>query len=533
MKEKVRTITKKTMAITVAVMMVVTCFAVINADYSYAAKKKKVISVTLTNVGDVYTIKKGTSMKLKYSVQATKKKYKKVKWKSSNKKVVTVTRKGKIKAKKNGTAYITVYSKTNKKKKDRVKIIVATPVSSVMIDGSWAYVKKGGTKSLSVSVKPSNASNKKLTWTSSNNAVATVSQSGVVTAKKEGTTFVKAIAKDGTGRYGWINVKVIQLHRDDAVFIAHRGYSAIAPQNTLPAFELASRYNFHGAEMDIWESYKYQKEIPNPDYVPQEDNEPEPTVESPAEDGTEPSAEDGTEQPVEEGTEPSDENEDNPPEEIPPTITVEDFDLNVMHNSTTGAMCGKNVSIKSVNDTNREQYPITKGNGVSQYSRLYIPKLDDVLRTLYETNQATGHETLPVIELKQESYSSAAIERVLDLVETYGGKATIISFNVTALSQAQAEIEKREAAGTIAAGDVQTQYLVTGNSKSYVDKCVSKHFDGISIKYTAMTTSIVNYAHSKGLIVAAWTMPSMAEAARMIDMGVDKVTSDYKLFVDN
>lgn len=522
MYKTIKRITNKSISITVAVMMAVTCFAMFYPDNTYAVTKKKVTSVTLTNVGDVYTIKKGKSKKLKYSIKASKKKYKKVKWKSSNKKVVKVTKKGKIKAKKNGVAYITVYSKTNKKIKDRVKIIVGTPVASVSINGSKVYVQKGKQHKLSVTVKPFGASNKKLTWRTSNNSIATVSQNGVITGKNEGTATINAVAKDGTGKHGWITVKVVELKRKDAVFIAHRGYSSIAPENTLPAFALASQHNFHGVEMDVWESYGYEKELPNLDYVPPED-ESEPQVE------VEPEPQDLNE---EEG---NDLNATDLLNEDSATTAIDTFDLNVLHNSTTGAMCGKSkdVDIREINDTNRNQYPIRNGNGVSNYSDLYIPTLDQALEVIYETNQKTGHQTQPVIELKQSNYSTAAIVRVLDLIEQYGGKASIISFQASALSQAQAEINKRVKAGTIAEGDVQTQYLVTSNSKSDVDKCVSNHFDGISIKYTKVTKSIVDYAHKRGLIVAAWTLPSMVEAARMIDLGVDKVTSDYKLFVDN
>ena len=504
-----RRIIEKSLAITVAVMMAVTCFAVVNTDYAYA-KKKKVISVTLTNVGSTLVMKKGTSKKLKYSIQATKKKYKKVKWKSSNKKVVTVTKKGKIKAKKNGTAYITVYSKTKKKVKDRVKVKVVTYVSSVSLGSSTIYVRKGKDKTISATVKPSSASNKKLTWASSNTNIATVSQSGKVFGKQTGIVTIQATSKDGTKKTGRVTVKVIELHRSDAVFIAHRGYSAYYPENTIPAFAAAAEANFHGAEMDVWESYTYQKEIPNPDYVSPDEQEP----------------------PDESGEDPPEENGEDPPEENPETILVDAFDLNIMHNSTTGDMCRQDVSIRSVNDLNRTEYPITKGNGIGNYSDpLYIPTLDQVLETLYETNLQTGHETLPVIELKQTSYSDAAMERILDLVGQYGGKATIISFNESALCQAKAEINAREAEGMLAEGDVQIQYLVRSNSQSNVNTCVADGFDGISIKYTEVTKSIVNYAHSKGLVVAAWTMPSMAEAARMIDLGVDRVTSDYKLFL--
>lgn len=43
-------------------------------------------------------------------------------------------------------------------------------------------------------------------------------------------------------------------------YIAHRGWSSIAPENTLPAFRLAARNSgFYGVEFDIWESTAEKK----------------------------------------------------------------------------------------------------------------------------------------------------------------------------------------------------------------------------------------------------------------------------------
>ncbi|MBE6045176.1 MAG: hypothetical protein E7221_00550 [Clostridiales bacterium] len=472
-----RSIEKRRIAILVAVIMSVSSFGVIATDYSYAAKKKKVTSVTLTNVGNAFSIKKGESKKLKYRITA-KKKYRKVKWKSSNKNIVSVNKRGIITAKKKGTAYITVYSKTKKRIKDRVKITVTVPVTSVLLGGSTIYVKQGEQKRIVSSVKPSDASNKSLGWTSSDNTIASVSSNGVVLGKQKGMVTIRATANDGSGKYGYVTVKVINLSRSDAEFIAHRGYSSNAPENTLVAFEMASRNNFHGAEMDVWESDAYLKETDDPDYM-------------------------------------------------------EDcFDLNIMHDSSTGRMCDKDVDIWAVNDLNRHDYPITKGNGIDNYSTQYIPTLEDALSILNETNIETGHETLPVIELKQDSYSNEAIVHMIDLVQDYGGSATFISFKTNPLNQIQEEIDVRVKKGILADGQIQTNYLANSIDQSVVDSCVSNGYSGISISYKAITESIISYAHSQGLIVAAWTIPSMEEAARLIDMGVDRVTSDYKIFTE-
>lgn len=49
---------------------------------------------------------------------------------------------------------------------------------------------------LIATISPSNASNKKITWISANDTIATVSN-GVVTAKKIGVTYISAISADG------------------------------------------------------------------------------------------------------------------------------------------------------------------------------------------------------------------------------------------------------------------------------------------------------------------------------------------------
>ncbi len=83
----------------------------------------------------------------------------------------------------------------------------ATPapvkVSSVTINPSTVKLtSKGQTAQLSVSVLPSNAENKSITWNSSNTNVATVSSDGFVTALANGNTTITATALDGSGKSG-------------------------------------------------------------------------------------------------------------------------------------------------------------------------------------------------------------------------------------------------------------------------------------------------------------------------------------------
>ena len=70
-------------------------------------------------------------------------------------------------------------------------------VTGVSISNSSASLTVGGTKQLSATVSPSNATNKSVTWTSSNTSVASVSSSGLVTAKAPGNATITVKTSDG------------------------------------------------------------------------------------------------------------------------------------------------------------------------------------------------------------------------------------------------------------------------------------------------------------------------------------------------
>ena len=117
-----------------------------------------------------------------------------VTWTTSDATVATVSN-GVVTAKKLGTATIT--AKAGDKTATCSITVVATEVSSITLDKSSASLKVGETVTLSATVNPSDATDKTVTWTTSDATVATVSN-GVVTAKKLGTTTITAKAGEKT-----------------------------------------------------------------------------------------------------------------------------------------------------------------------------------------------------------------------------------------------------------------------------------------------------------------------------------------------
>ena len=175
---------------------------------SYAAGGK-VTKVAVSNLpAKQLTLKKGKTFTLKPKVTVTGKISKKVTYKTSNKKVVAVNAKGKITAKKKGTAKIYVISKADKKKECTITVTVGTPVTKVKLNKTKSTMTVGKKQTLKATVTPKKASSKAVVWKSSNTKVATVTSKGVVKAKKAGTVTITATAKDGSGKKATCKVTV-------------------------------------------------------------------------------------------------------------------------------------------------------------------------------------------------------------------------------------------------------------------------------------------------------------------------------------
>lgn len=164
-------------------------------------KTKKVTKVEITKpASSTLVLKKGGTYTLKYKITPKNASNKKVKFSSSNKKVVTVSTKGKIKAVGRGTAKITVKSVSNGKKKASITVKVGTPVKKVLLSKKTVKLTEGGSTTIKATISPKSATNKKVIYRTSNKQVASVSNKGKITALKQGTAKITAEATDGSGK---------------------------------------------------------------------------------------------------------------------------------------------------------------------------------------------------------------------------------------------------------------------------------------------------------------------------------------------
>ena len=160
-------------------------------------------SLTLTAAGQTAT--------LTATVTPSNATNKDVTWSSSNAAVATVSSTGVVTAVSSGTAVITAKTAdgTNLTAECNVTVNIPVPATGISLNQtSLTLTMPGQTETLTATVTPSNATNKSVTWTSSNTEVATVSSTGVVAAVASGTAVVTATTADGTNLTAECNVTV-------------------------------------------------------------------------------------------------------------------------------------------------------------------------------------------------------------------------------------------------------------------------------------------------------------------------------------
>ena len=183
MKQMIRTFC----VLMITVLVVISCVPVADAASTVAVTSVKMGGAT-------YTMTINTSIKLTASVTPSNATNKKITWSSSNTKVAQVDQNGVVKGIKEGTA--TIYAKSNNGKQASCKVIVQSVAVSKLTFAQSSVPIVGKTQ-LNVTITPANATNRTLTWSSSNTKIVTVDNKGLVTPKDYGTATITVKSSNG------------------------------------------------------------------------------------------------------------------------------------------------------------------------------------------------------------------------------------------------------------------------------------------------------------------------------------------------
>ena len=156
----------------------------------------------------VATVNVGKTVTVKATVTPANADNKTLVWTSSNTKIATVSN-GVVKGVKAGRVIITAKTTDGSNISATCTVTVKQPVTRISLSKK-ATMYTGKKLTLKAKVNPANASNKALTWKSSNTKIAKVASNGVVTGVKAGTVKITATAKDGSRKSATCTVTVRQ-----------------------------------------------------------------------------------------------------------------------------------------------------------------------------------------------------------------------------------------------------------------------------------------------------------------------------------
>jgi uncharacterized protein YjdB len=143
------------------------------------------------------SLTKGESASLSCIINPTNASIKNITWKSSSSSVATVSSEGQVEAIADGVAVITVTAEDGGKTASCMVTVNPESVSSVSLDKESLTLKVGESSTLTATILPENAANKKVSWSSSNTSIATVDSDGIVMALGIGSASITVTTEDG------------------------------------------------------------------------------------------------------------------------------------------------------------------------------------------------------------------------------------------------------------------------------------------------------------------------------------------------
>lgn len=194
----------------------------------------------------------GQSYRLKKTVWSNNSSLPSVRYSSKNKRIATVgTSSGKITGKRVGSTVITAKTTDTIHATAKCRVTVIRRVTGIKLNKTYATCYIGRTLKLKATVKPKNASIKKLKWSSSNSKVASVTSNGTVTGIAEGEIYVTAKTTDGSNKSARCFVKVIEPVPVSSIVVAQteltmkKGDTAklaytVLPSNNSDSIKMAS-----------------------------------------------------------------------------------------------------------------------------------------------------------------------------------------------------------------------------------------------------------------------------------------------------
>ncbi len=181
----------------------------------------------------------------------------------------------------------------------------------------------------------------------------------------------------------------------------------------------------------------------------------------------------------------------------------------VIHDDHTGRVCDQDLSIEGSTFDALATLRLNSRYGKSERNDLRIPALSDYISI------CTHYEKTAVLELKN-AFSKDDIAAIMQIIRENGDldKVIIISFHFDNLLLVRNLYPNQK-----------VQYLTSKFTDDLISTLVEHKMD-LDIRYTALDDEKIRLCHENGILVNTWTVDDPTVAQRLIDAGIDYITSN-------
>lgn len=189
------------------------------------------------------------------------------------------------------------------------------------------------------------------------------------------------------------------------------------------------------------------------------------------------------------------------------------------HDKTTKRIGGRDQAVKEQTFAELQTLDVGAWKN-SKYKHERIPTLTQILNTIPDNKRLfieikCGAEVLP--QLKQD----------LDASGKAAAQTVIIGFDYETMQQAKQIFPDLKVYWVFKVKQNKLTRKWAHNADYYIQKATDAHLDGLDVGYNKFVTKeFIKRANSAGLPVYVWTVNSVKDAKKLVNMGVEGITSD-------
>ncbi|MCR5691185.1 MAG: hypothetical protein K6G62_03100 [Eubacterium sp.] len=195
----------------------------------------------------------------------------------------------------------------------------------------------------------------------------------------------------------------------------------------------------------------------------------------------------------------------------------------VAHDKDLNRMFGVDFRIPDRTWEEIRNLPMVRGACLTKHPPQHLILLEDYLAYMSRSDR-----THPIIELKME-YTAVELREIVNLVRSYQlyDRCFFISLHPQVLLRLRDELDfPRERLQYVYGATPASKYMPVGDG---LERWLQEEGISLDSRYQLLTRGTVLRLHEAGLKVNVWTVNKQEEFNRMLDYGVDYITSNYYL----